>query len=123
MSVLTLRCCSPSSSELLLSLNHSLDTVVHVLDEVNLRAAESSQVGNIVNVIISLGVLTVSTTNLNVVLSSDSLELFLFVSELGELDVDRGTETGTEVGGARGDVAEVVIVSKLGLLLNASNTS
>ena len=123
MSVLTLRCCSPSSSELLLSLNHSLDTVVHVLDEVNLRAAESSQVGNIVNVIISLGVLTVSTTNLNVVLGSDSLELFLFVSELGELDVDRGTETGTEVGGARGDVAEVVIVSKLGLLLNASNTS
>ena len=73
--------------------------------------------------VVSLGVLTVSTTDLDVVLVSNSLELLLLVAELGESDVDGGTETGSEVGWARGDVAEVVIVSELGLLLNASNSA
>jgi hypothetical protein len=93
------------------------------LNKVNLRATESSQVGDVINVVVSLRVLTVGTTNLDVILGSNSLELLLLVAELGKLDVDGGTETGTEVGGAWGDVAEVVVVSELGLLLNTSNTS
>jgi hypothetical protein len=87
-------------SELLLSLNHSLDTVVHVLDEVDLRAAESSQVGDVVDVVVSLRVLTVGTSDLHVVLGGDGLELVLLVAKLGELDVDGSAETGSEVGGA-----------------------
>ena len=75
-------------SKAILSLDHSLDTIVHILNEVNLRATESSQVGDIVDVIISLRVLTVGTSDLDVVLLSNSLELILLIAELGELDVD-----------------------------------
>ena len=50
--------------------------------------------------VVSLGVLTVSTSDLDVVLVGDGLELLLLVSELGQLDVDGGAETGSEVGGA-----------------------
>ena len=87
-------------SELHLSLNHGLDTIVHVLDEVDLRAAESSQVGDVVNVVVSLGVLTMGTSDLDMVLCGDSLELVLLVAELGELDVDGSAETSSEIGGA-----------------------
>ena len=64
-----------------------------------------------------------STSDLDVVLSSDSLKLILFVAELGELDVNRGAETSSKVGRARGDVAKMVVMSELSLLLDASNTS
>jgi len=70
------------------------------LNKVDLRAAESTEVGNIVDVVISLGVLTVGTSDLNIVLVSDSLELILLVSELGKSDVDGGTEAGSKVGRA-----------------------
>ena len=73
--------------------------------------------------VVSLGVLTVGTSDLDVVLCGDGLELVLLVAEPGELDVDGSAETGSEVGGAGGDVAEVVVVSELSLPLNASNTS
>jgi hypothetical protein len=45
-------------------------------------------------------VLTVDTSDLDVVLISDSLELCHVLGELGELDVDRGSQGGSEVGGA-----------------------
>ena len=76
------------SSEGLLLLDHSLDTVVHVLDEVSLGAAESALVGDVVGGIGGLGVLTVDTSDLDVVLISDSLELVPLLGELGESDVD-----------------------------------
>ena len=50
--------------------------------------------------VVGLGVLSVGTSDLDVVLVGDGLEFLLLVSELGELDVDGGTETSSEVGGA-----------------------
>jgi hypothetical protein len=58
-------------------------------------------------------VLAVNTTDLNVVLVSNSLESSHVLRKLGELDVDGGAEGGTEVGGAGGDVAKVLVVSEL----------
>lgn len=40
------------------------------------------------------------TSDLNVVLVSDSLELIPLLGELGESDVDGGAESSSEVGGA-----------------------
>jgi hypothetical protein len=60
------------------------------------------------------------TTDLDVVLISDGLELVLVLLELGELDVHGGSHTGTAVGGASGDVAEVGVVLELGNGLNLS---
>ena len=75
-------------SEGLLLLNHSLDTVVHVLDELSLGAAESALVGDVVGGIGGLGVLSVDTSDLDVVLVGDLLELVPLLGELGESDVD-----------------------------------
>ena len=51
--------------------------------------------------------------DLDIVLISNLLELFHAGSKLGQGNVDRSTESSSKVGWARGDVAEVVIMSKL----------
>jgi len=63
-------------------------------------------------------VLTVSTTNLDVVLVSDGLELVLLLAEFGKLDVHGGAHASSAVGRAACDVAEMLIVCKTCLLLN-----
>jgi len=83
------------------------------LDEFLLGATEAALVGDIVGAVVGLGVLTVDTTDLDVVLVSDSLEGGHVLGELGELDVDGGAKGGTEVGGAGGDVTEVLVVGEL----------
>jgi hypothetical protein len=110
-------------SEGLLGVNHGLNTVVHVLDEVLLGSAESSLVGDVVGGIGGFRVLTVDTADLDVVLVSDSLEGGPVLGELGELDVDGGTHGGSEVGGAGGDVTEVLVVGELDNLLDLSGTA
>ena len=58
------------------------------------------------------------TSDLDVVLVSDGLELFPILGELGEADVHGSSEGSSEVGGARGDVTEVRVVSELGDFLD-----
>ena len=110
-------------SEGLFGLNHGLHAVVHVLDEVLLGAAETSLVGDVVGSVGGLGVLSVDTTDLDVVLISDLLESFLVGGELWKLDVDGSSECGTEVGWAGGDVSEVIGVGELGDLLDGGGGS
>ena len=107
-----------SCSKFLLSLDHSFDAVVHILDKVDLVAAESAQVGDVEDAIVRLGVLAMSATDLDVVLVCDSLELVLMLGKLGELDVNRGAHSSTAVGWAGSDVAKMLVVGELGLLLN-----
>ena len=87
-------------SELELGLNHGLDTVVHVLDEVLLGATETAAVRDIEDAVAGVGVLTVATADLYVVLVGDALEARPVLHEVGEMDVDGGAHGGTEVGGA-----------------------
>ena len=101
-------------SEGLLGGDHGLDTVVHVLNKVLLGATETSSVGDVVGGIDSLGVLSVDTADLHVVLVSDLLEGRHVLGELGESDVNGGTEGSSQVGGAGGDVTEMVVVGEGG---------
>lgn len=103
-----------SGAELELGSDHLLDTVVHVLDEVLLGATEAASVGDIEDAIASVGVLTVATADLHEVLVSNALEARPVLHEVGEVDVDGGTHGSAEVGRARGDVTEMVVVGELG---------
>ena len=100
------------NSEFLLSCDHGLDAVVHVLGELDLVAAESAQVGDVEDAIVGLSVLAVSATDLDVVLVCDGFELFLLLAELGQLDVNGGAHAGSQVGGAGGDVTKMLVVGE-----------
>ena len=80
--------CLGTTTELLLSRYHSLDAVVHVLDKFDFREAESSLVGDVVNVIGRFRVLTVDTSNLNLETVSDGLEFILSGTEIRQGDVN-----------------------------------
>jgi len=107
-------------SQSFLCFDHGFNTVVHVLHEIFLGATETSLVGDVVGAVVRLRVLTMDTTDLDVVLVSDGLELFLLLAELGELDVDRGAESSAKVGWAGSDVAQVAVVGELRDLFNGS---
>jgi hypothetical protein len=88
------------------------------LNEVYLIAAKSSQVRDIEDTIVSLGVFTVDTTDLYVILVGNLLMELGVSHKLREVDVNRGSQTGTHVGGASSNVTKVIIVGKLSLLLD-----
>jgi hypothetical protein len=107
-------------SQSFLGCDHGLDTVVHVLNEFLLGAAEAALVRDVVGAVVGFSVLTMDTADLYVVLISDGLESRHVLGELGKLDVDGGAEGSAEVGGAGGDVAEVLVVGELADSLNVS---
>jgi len=88
------------------------------LDELDLVSSESSQVGNIEDTIISLGVLTVDTSNLDVIFIGDGLVEGLSFHQFWQVDVDGGSQTGSHVGWASRDVTEVLVVGELGFRLD-----
>jgi len=82
-------CFKPAAiSQGLLSCNHSLDTVVHVLHQVFLRAAKSAFVGDVEGAVVTFRVFAVDAADLDVELVGDLLETNLVLGELGQLDVD-----------------------------------
>ena len=109
-------------SESFLSFNHGLNAIVHVLDEINFGSSKSSLVRDVVDVVRRLRVLSMDASDLDVVLIGDLLEVGHFDSELGQLDVNGGSECGTEVGGARGDVTEMLVVGKSSDLLDLGSS-
>jgi hypothetical protein len=78
----------PTLSQCLLGGNHSLNAVVHVLDEVFLGAAKSALVGDVKSAVGAFRVFTVDTADLDVELISDLLECCHILAELWKLDVD-----------------------------------
>jgi hypothetical protein len=109
---------SSGCSEGLLSVDEGANTIDHILDKLLLREAESSLVGDVEDAGAGVGVLTVDTTGLALVLVADLVELLHLLAELGQLDVHGGSESGTKVGRARGDVTEMIVVSELGNTLD-----
>ena len=63
------------------------------------------------------------TSDLDEVLGGDALELLLLLHELWKLDVDGGSESGSEIGWARGDVTKMLIVRELADGLDVSGGS
>ena len=76
------------SGEFLLLGNHCLHTIVHILDQVNLRAAQSSLVRDIIDMVRGLRVLAVDASDLDVVLIGNSLEFIHLRAKLGQFDVN-----------------------------------
>lgn len=112
-----------SCSEGLLSSDHGFDTIVHILDELNLVSTESSHVGDIEDTIVSLGVLTVDSSDLDKVLVGDSLELLFNFAKERKLDVHRGSQGSSAIGRTRSDVAQVVVMGKLSCALQSRGSS
>ena len=83
------------------------------MDEGLLGSSQSSLVGDVESSIIGLGVLTVDTSDLHKVLVGDFVELRLLLHELWKLDVYGSSESGTQVGWARGDVTKMLVVREL----------
>ena len=56
------------------------------------------------------------TSGLQFVVFTDLLQDFLVLSQLGDLDVDAGTESGSQVGGTEGKVTMAIAVRELQVL-------
>ena len=69
--------------------------------------------------------LSVDSSDLDVVLVSDLVESSLvgFASQSWQLDVHRGSQGSSQVGWARGDVTEMLVVGELGFLLDQAGSS
>jgi len=106
----------------LLKLDEFEDTILHFLDGLVLGEAHASLVGDIVDTANSCTVLTTGTPDLEMVLGSDLFKLGIVSSELGDLNVYRGTDGGAKVGGAEGEEAEAVVVAEWHLRLNLGGT-
>lgn len=75
----------------LLGADHCLDTIVHVLNQIYLGSSKASPVRDVENAIVCLGVFAMDTSDLNMILVSDSIEHVLILSKQWELDVNRGS--------------------------------
>lgn len=64
-------CLKEVDSQSFLSMDHGFNAIIHVLNEVNFGASKSAEVGNVEDAIVSFGVLSVGSTDLDVVLVSD----------------------------------------------------
>ena len=81
-------CSQGGGGKLHFGFNHGLDTVVHVLDEILLRAAKSALVRDIKDAVRGIRVLSVGATDLDVVLIGDALEAIPVLHEVLQADVD-----------------------------------
>jgi len=106
------------SSQGFLGSDHGFDSIIHVLDQFDLVSTKSSQVGNIEDSVIGLGVLSVDTSDLHLILVSDRLMEFWVAHQFWQVDMDGSSKTGSHVGWASRDVTEVLVVGEFGLGLN-----
>jgi len=64
----------------------------------------------------------VNSTDLDVVLVSNGLELILLLAKIWESDVDRSTESSSKISRARGNVTKMLIMSEFGNLFDLSGS-
>ena len=82
------------------SIHECVNTVDHVLDKFFLGLTESSSVGDIEDTVISFGMLSVDSSDLDLVFVSNFVHLLLNLHEFWEVDVDGSSHGGTKVGWA-----------------------
>ena len=70
------------------------------MDEFFLGSSESSLVGDVEDTVVSLSVLSMDTSDLDVELVSDFFELGHFLHQLWKFNVDGSSKGGSEVGWA-----------------------
>merc|ERR1712240_230818 len=103
-----------TSGEGLVFLPQGVDTVNHLLDQLNLRVSEPVLVGDVVGVSGLATRLSTGATGLQVKLLATSLELVNAVlGPAGQVDVDGGPHASAKVGGAGVDVAVLLIQAEV----------
>ncbi|KAF1748264.1 hypothetical protein GCK72_024731 [Caenorhabditis remanei] len=93
------------------------NSVVHLLDGLELGESKTSLVGDVVDSSLRLGVLSVDSTNLELESIADRLEVWLG-RDLWKTDVDGGADGGSQVGWAEGEPSETVVAGEWSLLLD-----
>merc|ERR1712226_1004658 len=100
--------------EFLVFVPQSIDTVNHLLDQLNLRVSEPVLVGDVIGVSGLATGLSTSSTGLQVQLLAASLQLVNAVlGPARQVNVDGGHHASTKVGGARVDVTEPLIKTEV----------
>jgi len=92
------------------------------LDELDFVSTESSQVGDIEDTVISFGVFSMDTSDLDVIFVSNGLMHFWVFHEFWEVDVNGSSKTGSEVGWAGRDVTEMGVVGELSFSFNKAGS-
>lgn len=105
----------------LFQLDQVLDTIVHLLDGLELGQTQTSLVGDVVDAAGGFRVLAVDTTDLELQAIADGLEVWAG-GGLGQLDVDGGADGGSQVGWAEGEPAETVVAGEGSLGLDGLGT-
>jgi len=93
----------------LLHLDEEADAVADELEELDFGISDTIGVGDVVGAVGGGSVDTTGTTLLETEEVQDLVELLLVLGHVWELDVDAGTETGSQVGWAGQDVAEMLV--------------
>merc|ERR1712012_1327207 len=100
--------------ELFVLIPELVHTIDHLLDQLNLRVSEPVLVGDVVGVSGLATRLSTGATGLQVKLLAASLELVdAVLGPAGQVDVDGGPHASTQVGGARVDVAVLLIQAEV----------
>jgi len=106
-----------------LFIHKGFDTIDHILNQFLFGSSESSSVRDIEDTIFGLRVLSVDTSDLNIVLSGDSFESSIVSHQFWKFDVYGSSQGSTEVGWAGSDVTKMIIVGEFANSLNMSGTS
>merc|ERR1712226_1514436 len=100
--------------EFLVFVPQSIDTVNHLLDQLNLRVSEPVLVGDVIGESSLATRLSTGSTGLQVQLLAASLQLVNAVlGPARQVNVDGGPHASTKVGGARVDVTEPLIKTEV----------
>merc|ERR1712088_708912 len=103
-----------TSGEGLVFLPQGVDSINHLLDELNLRVSEPVLVGDVVGVSGLAARLPTGATGLQVQLLATSLQFGNAVlGPARQVDVDRGPHASTQVGGAGVDVAILLVKAEV----------
>jgi len=95
-------------------LPEGVDTINHLLDELDFRVTQTMLVGNVISVTSLAARLSAGTTGLEVELFAPGLQTVNAVlGPAGQVNVDGGTHASSQVGGAGVDVAELLGVLEL----------
>jgi len=92
------------------------------LDEFDFVSTKSSQVGDIEDTVIGFGVLSMDTSDLDVIFISNGLMHFWVLHEFWEVDVNGSSKTGSEVSWAGRDVTEMGVVGELSFSFNEAGS-
>jgi len=110
-----------SSLSVLLEFDKVFNSVIHLLNSFVFSQSKTSTVGNVVDSRAGVGVFSVDTTDLQFQSITDVLEVRLG-RDLRELDVDRSTDSGSQVGGAEGEPSETLVTSEWDLGFDGLDT-